>query len=179
VAVLQTCKPRAVGPPATLNCTLLLGAARPLGLGATQYRTHTLKDTMPTPLTPEYVEKRFGDFVAKYQQVLTAYGHDKAEVEKNTAMLRDRLTRHDYVLKAERPVCHYHSGKRVTWFLVKQAILYCPAEKARIARLRARYSTQCSEARARNPFATFFSFEAACAKDIRVDLRRHRDAFRL
>lgn len=135
---------------------------------------------MPVVIDMDYVDKRFAQFVDKYAQVLTAQGHPPEQIGSNVAMLRQRLATRDYhVRDANRPVCHLHAGKRVARFLIKTAIEFSPARKAQIARWREQYGRSCAEARRTQPHITFFSFEAAYAGKLRLQLAPHKAAFRL
>lgn len=130
-------------------------------------------------VTMEYVDTRFAQFVSKYEAVLKHLNYAEAEIGSLTENLAARLKARDFKLYGAKPIQFLHSGKRVTRFLLKSAVEYSPAQKARREALRQEYSNKTAEIRSKNPTACFFSFEAAYADKLRVNLRAFRDLFRL
>lgn len=129
---------------------------------------------MPHVADMNYVQHRFDQFVVSLETALKALGYPEAEIQSQCTMLRSRLAKRDYWLKADRPVCHLQSGKRVTRFLLRSAIQFSPAAKARVARLRRRYADECRAIRQESPHAVFFSFESAYSKHLVPDFAAHR-----
>lgn len=129
---------------------------------------------MPHVTDMQYVQRRFDHFVDKLRTALVALSYPEAEVDSQCNMLRDRLAKRDYWLKADRPVCHLQSGKRVTRFLLRSAVQFSPAAKARVARLRSRYAQECMAIKQASPTAAFYSFESAYAKHLVPNFAAHR-----
>lgn len=125
----------------------------------------------------EYVEARFAQFVRKYREVLASLGYGADEIAKNTAMLTERLKKRDFKLYGARPINELHGGKRITRFLIRSAIEFGPAQRARRAALQTQYHEKITEERRRNPCATFFSFEAAYASKLRINFGPMRQMF--
>lgn len=130
-------------------------------------------------VTMEYVDTRFAQFVSKYESVLKHLNYAEAEIGRLTENLAQRLKARDFKLYGTKPIQFLHSGKRVTRFLIKSAVEYSPAQRAKRDALRAQYHAKIAEERRRNPTACFFSFEAAYADKLKVNLRTVRDFFRL
>ena len=128
-------------------------------------------------VTMERVNVRFAQFVEKYRIALKFLNYSEADIGKDTAALERRLAAHDFKLYGSHPVHYLHGGKRITRFLVKQAIEYSPAARARRERLAAEYRARIAQVRVQQPLATFFSFEAAYAAKLRVDLSAFRALF--
>lgn len=128
-------------------------------------------------LTFPYVETRFADFVAAYRRAMTAMGHDKHYIDTHSQVLQSRLATRDFKLYGDRPSHLLHAGKRISRFLIKLAIENSPGQKERRARLYEKYQAECAEIRVHQPLATFFSFEAAYALRLKVNLQEHRALF--
>lgn len=129
------------------------------------------------PITTEYVDKRFAQFVAKHAVTLQALGYEEARVQKDCRNLELRLRLRDFKLYGSNPIHALHGGKRITRFLVKSAIEHRPAARARRERLYQEYCERAREIRKSQPFASFFSFEAVYAKQLRVNLLPFKKMF--
>jgi hypothetical protein len=128
-------------------------------------------------VTIEYVETRFATFLIKYKSVLTGLGYGENEIAERVSSLKARLDQRDFKLYGDRPINILHGGKRITRNLIAGAIKYSPAQMVKVSRLRDDYAAKCAEIRKNQPHATFFSFEAAYANKLRVDLKPHRNLF--
>lgn len=128
-------------------------------------------------VTMEYVDRRFAQFAAKLEEVMQSLKFDQAKINDYVSNLRKRLAARDFKLYGNRPINYLHSGKRITRFYIKLALETCPSRKAFVARLQDQYQERVAEERRRNPFASFFSFEAAYASKLRVNLTPHRRLF--
>lgn len=128
-------------------------------------------------VTMDYVESRYKDFVAKYRQLLTVLNYPSSYIEERVTVLSRRLANGDFKLYGNRPINFLHAGKRITRAAVIFALQGCPAEQRRREKLREEYNRRIQEVRRYNPHATFFSFEAAYARQLRVPLAPHRQWF--
>lgn len=133
----------------------------------------------PGQMGLDAVKLRFDFYCERLREVLEYFGHDKAYIEMDVRRLRDRLQNGFFRITGNQPINLLHGGRRITRHAIKCAIERAPAHLARIERLRDHYGRQCSAERALHPARTFFSFEAAHAKDIAVDLKPHHHFFRL
>lgn len=129
------------------------------------------------PVTMDYVEKRYKDFVSKYAELLKFLNYPASYIEERVDVLTQRLATRDFKLYGDRPINFLHAGKRITRAAIVFALQGCPAEKARRQRLREDYSRKCEEERRSSPTATFFSFEAAYAQKLKVAMGPHRQWF--
>lgn len=127
----------------------------------------------------EYVDKRFCDFVKKYERVLTHLKFDEETIKKFSHNLSWRLINRDFVKSGSKPINALHTGKRVTRFLIKLAIETCPARKSFKERLLQEYYSRMEECRKTSPDAVFFSFESTYANKLRINFAQYRDMFRL
>lgn len=134
---------------------------------------------MPHVTDMSYVHKRFEHFSRRLEQTLTALAYPASEVERQTKLLRTRLLAHDYHLPLDTPVRHLQSGRNVARFFMRSAVQFCPAERARVNRLRQNYADKCKRIREESPHACFFSFEGACAGMIRPDWKRFHSLLKL
>lgn len=134
---------------------------------------------MHHPITRDYVATRFDQFVAKFRTALETLGYSAEDVGVQANALATRLQTRDFKVYGDQPIHELHAGKRITRALVKFAIVSRPAEKARRARLRDAYAAKCAEVRKTQPHAVFFSFEAARANALKVDLRPFKALFQL
>lgn len=135
---------------------------------------------MMIPITPAHVEVRFATFVAKYAEALTTLKFPAPYIEDSVGNLKRRLTNRDFKRYGTHPVHDLHAGKRITRYLIRLAIENSPAERARRDKLQERYREKCAEIRQqRGPLTTFFSFEAACAKQLKVALWPYKAMFRI
>lgn len=128
-------------------------------------------------VTMEYVDNRFKDFVAKYRQLLEFLAFPDSYIDERVSVLTQRLAARDFKLYGDRPVNFLHAGKRITRAAVKFALEQCPRQKRRRERLHQDYLNKIAEERRFNPHATFFSFEAAYAGRLKVNLGPHRKWF--
>jgi hypothetical protein len=129
------------------------------------------------PVTIDYVENRYKDFVSKYGQLLKFLGYPAPYIEERVTVLTRRLANRDFKRYGDRPINFLHAGKRITRAAIVFALQGCPAEQQRRERLRAEYNRKIAEERRHNPHATFFSFEAAYARQLRVPMGPHRQWF--
>lgn len=130
-------------------------------------------------VTMPYVDTRFAQFLQKYAEVLKTLQFDDAAVAERIASLKHRLDSRDFKLYGERPIHVLHGGKRITRYLIKTAVEWGPIAKARRERLRAEYCERIAEVRKSQPFACFFSFEAAYSDKLKVNLGAMSHLFRL
>jgi hypothetical protein len=128
-------------------------------------------------VTMEYVETRYKDFVSKYRQLLQFLNYPASYIEERATVLTRRLANHDFKRYGDRPINFLHAGKRITRAAIVFALQGCPAEKQRREKLRAEYSRKIEEERRINPCATFFSFETAYARQLKVHFGPHRQWF--
>lgn len=128
-------------------------------------------------VTMEYVETRYKDFVTKYGQLLKSLNYPASYIEERITVLRRRLANHDFKRYGDRPINFLHAGKRVTRAAMVFALQGCPAEKLRKEKLCQEYLRKVAEERRHNPHATFFSFEAAYARQLHVPMGPHRQWF--
>lgn len=135
--------------------------------------------TQPGQVGLDTVKQRFDFYCERLEDVLEHFGHDKAHIEMDVRRLRDRLQNGFFRITGNQPINLLHGGRRITRHAIKCAIERAPAHLARIERLRGEYGRQCAAERALHPARSFFSFEAAHAKDIAVDLKPHRRFFYL
>lgn len=130
-------------------------------------------------VTMEYVDQRYSQFAEKYRAALAFLKFGEKEIADNVKALQHRLATHDFKRYGDKPINYLHAGKRITRFLIKQAVEYSPAARARRERLQAEYHARIAAERVRNPMASFFSFEAAYAGKLKVNLANFRSLFRL
>lgn len=135
--------------------------------------------TAITNITPEYVDQRFSTFVEKLAVAMRTLGHSEEAITENCEVLSKRLLARDFKTYGETPLHQLQAGKRVTRFFLKLAVEQRPAQKARRQALLQRYQEEVSRERAINPCATFFSFEAAYAGKLRVNLSEFKRLFYL
>lgn len=128
-------------------------------------------------VTMEYVDNRYKDFVAKFRRLLESLSYPASYIDERVNVLSQRLITRDFKRYGDRPINFLHAGKRITRAAIKFALEGSPAEKQRRERLQADYRRKIEEERRFNPHATFFSFEAAYAGKLKVDLRPHRQWF--
>jgi DNA polymerase III epsilon subunit-like protein len=128
-------------------------------------------------VTMEYVDNRYKDFAAKYGQLLEFLNYPAPYIAESVAKLSLRLATHDFKRYGDRPINFLHAGKRITRALIRFALEGCPHEKQRRELLRTKYLRKIEEVRRSQPQATFFSFEAVYAKELKVDLSPHRQWF--
>lgn len=128
-------------------------------------------------INAEYVERRFEAFVSKYASVLRQFEYDEEYVAKQIFNLTNRLATKDFKRYGEAPINDLHGGKRITRFLIKSAIEFCPAQKAKIAWLRNKYARACAAEREVSGTLVFFSFETAYAKELKVPLAPFKTLF--
>jgi hypothetical protein len=128
-------------------------------------------------VTEEYVNNRFKEFADKYWKLLEFLGYASSNVEEWVTVLSNRLASRDFKQYGTRPINDLHGGKRITRFAIRTAIEHCPSEKQRRERLQQEYNARAAEIRQYQPHASFFSFEAAYADKLKVDMRPHRQWF--
>jgi hypothetical protein len=130
-------------------------------------------------VTMPYVDARYAQFAEKYRAALAYLKFSEEDIAERVKSLQHRLATHDFKLYGSKPIHYLHAGKRITRFLIKHSIEYSPAARARRERLRAEYHARIEQERLRQPFATFFSFEAAYAGKLKTNLATFRNLFRL
>lgn len=128
-------------------------------------------------VTIKYVMGRFEKFVVKYEKVLRQFAYDEDYILERVNSLKHRLSARDFKLYGDKPINILHGGKRVTRFLIKSAIEFSPAQKAKVARMRTEYSNACELERKRTGDVLFFSFESAYAKKLKVPLTPFKKLF--
>lgn len=133
--------------------------------------------TQPGQMGLDAVRQRFDFYCDRLRDVLEHFGHDKHYIEQDVRRLRDRLQNGFFRITGNRPINLLHGGRRIARHAIKSAIERAPAHLARVERLRSEYGKQCAAEKALNPAKNFFSFEAAHAGDIAVDLKPHRRFF--
>lgn len=134
---------------------------------------------MPVAVDMNHVNARFAQFVPKYSDAMRTLGYPEADVQENARKLGVRLAARDFKLYGDKPINVLHGGKRITRFLIKSAIEYGPAQRARRERLLADYNRRAAEIRAKSPDASFFSFEHVYAKQLKVPLMPFKPLFRI
>ena len=133
--------------------------------------------TSAVRVTHAHVQLRHGQFADAFARALKTLGYSADDACERVAQLRKRLANSDFKLYGTEPVHYLHAGKRVTRALIKFAIQGCPAELRRRDALRQQYNKRVAAERALNPHANFFSFEAAYAGKLRVDLSAYKKLF--
>ena len=128
-------------------------------------------------ITMTYVEQRYVDFVSKYRLILIELKFDADYIAKSVANLQQRLRKFDFKRYGDNPVHFLHAGKRITRTYIRWAIESAPARKARIQQMRKAYADKIEKHRESWPHATFFSFEAAHAAQLRISFSSHRKRF--
>jgi hypothetical protein len=130
-------------------------------------------------VTMDYVDQRYAQFAEKYRAALAYLKFSEQDIAERVKALQHRLATHDFKRYGDKPIHFLHAGKRITRFLIKHAIEYSPAARARRTQLQADYHARIAQERLRQPLATFFSFEAAYARKLKINLANFRSLFRL
>ena len=129
-----------------------------------------------TKINLAYVDFRFLQFVQKYKQVLEKLIFDKNYIEKYTNLLDKRLKQKDFKVYGDKPVNYLHGGKRITRFYIKCALEECQKYKNYRELLYIEYSNKIKE---NNPNTTFFSFESAYSKQLKINFSDYKEFFKI